>query len=91
MTEIVRVYVCSLIAREGIHNLLQTWHAYALKPGKYFRNATTQKNVLGSSPGEGGFFSSEPKHDRIMAPRTELFRREDYTNKGHNLENLRLV
>jgi hypothetical protein len=32
-----------------------------------------QKAALGSSPGEDGFFSLEMKHDRRMAPRSELF------------------
>jgi hypothetical protein len=64
---------CSLIAREGITNLPQTLHAYALKPEKILERSKLRKSVLGSSPGEDDFCSSETKHYRRTAPGPKLF------------------
>jgi hypothetical protein len=62
------MYVSLWLKKEHI-NLPQTWHAYALKPGKDFRNVS----VLGSSPSEGGSCSLETRHDRTRVPRPKLF------------------
>jgi hypothetical protein len=47
---------------------------FSVRPGRDIRRVKTPgKSVLSSSPGEGGFCSSETKHDRRTAPRPKLF------------------
>jgi hypothetical protein len=40
---------------------------------RFQKGINSEGNVLGSSPVEGGFCSSESKHGRITAPRIKLF------------------
>jgi hypothetical protein len=53
--------------------------------------ATTPKRVLGSSPDEDGFCSSKSKQDRRKIEESQgnicSFRRGDYRNWSHKLEN----
>jgi hypothetical protein len=53
-------------------NLPQTWHAYALKPGKYFRKVRTLRSNLCLSPHEYSFCSSETKHNRRKVPKLKV-------------------
>jgi hypothetical protein len=46
---------------------------YVLHQQGYYRKKGQKQNVLGSSPGEGSFCSSETKHDRRTAPRPKMF------------------
>jgi hypothetical protein len=40
---------------------------------RFWEFQNSEKSVLGLSPGEGGFCSTETKHDRRTAPRPKLF------------------
>jgi hypothetical protein len=66
----VSMYVCSLIAPEGIH---QSVTNLAFKPGKDLGKSKLRGSVLRSSLGEDGFCKSEIKHNKRTAPRSELF------------------
>jgi hypothetical protein len=68
--EIVFVYV-RLYLENGYTDLHQTWYAYSMRPERDFRKV--QKNVLSSSPSDGGSCSSETNHDRRTVPRPKLF------------------
>jgi hypothetical protein len=69
------VYVCSLIAREGIHQFVPDLACLFLETGKRFWlvSSKLRKKFLGLSPGEGGFSSSETMHETRMVPRTKSF------------------
>jgi hypothetical protein len=46
-----------------------------------------QQQILGSSPGEGGFCRSETRNDRRTVPRPKFFiGRGDYRNRGRKPE-----
>jgi hypothetical protein len=84
--------VCSRVAREGNQfapklGMLMSWNQKNI-----LQRSKLRKSVLGLSPGECGFFSSETDHDRRKSPRPKfLFRGEDYRDKGHNPENMSWV
>jgi hypothetical protein len=50
----------------------QTWHACAWKAGRHFRKVITPRTVMGSSPCQGGSFSSETKHDTHNGAKTKV-------------------
>jgi hypothetical protein len=49
------------------------------------------KIILSSSRCQGGFCTSENKHDRRSAPRPKFFRIGDYSNVSNSLEKVSLV
>jgi hypothetical protein len=63
----VCVHVCSLIARERINQFTSKLACLRLEARKIFQKGQKFEGVLSSSPGEGGFCSSETKHERRAA------------------------
>jgi hypothetical protein len=53
-----------------------------------YNKAATRRSVLGSSPNEDGFCSSEAKYDTKIVPRSKLFPLGDYRKIGGNPRNL---
>jgi hypothetical protein len=54
-------------------NLHQTWHAFMPWNQKDIsERSKLRESVLGSKPHEGGFCTSETKHDRRTSPRPKL-------------------
>jgi hypothetical protein len=65
--------VCSLIAREHVLICTKLGTLMLWNQEEILESQNPGKTVLGSSPDEDGFCSSETKHDRRTAPRLKLF------------------
>jgi hypothetical protein len=61
------------MARERINLFTPNLARLCLESRKRFQRGKNSESVLSLSPGEGGFCSSVPKHDRRTDPRTNLF------------------
>jgi hypothetical protein len=86
------MYVCSLIAREGINDFHQTWHAFSLRPGREHRKVKTSEKCPEFDSREGGSCSSESKQiEEQRQDHSCVFRRADYRNKDHNAKKLSWV